>query len=96
MGAMVVIVLLVVVLLRLLRAAYLARDAFGRYLAVGIAAFLFFHAAVNIGMNLNLLPATGTPLPFITYGGSALITMLIAEGFAQSVLLRHKMTEFSF
>lgn len=95
-GAMVVIVLLAVVLIRLLRAAYMARDAFGRYIAVGMAAFIFFHVTVNIGMNLNLLPATGTALPFITYGGSSLWAMLIAEGFAQSVLLRHKMTEFSF
>ncbi|OQY19413.1 MAG: hypothetical protein B6I34_09595 [Anaerolineaceae bacterium 4572_32.1] len=95
-GAVVVVVLLAVVLARLLRVAFLTRDAFGRYIAVGMAAFIFFHAAVNIGMNLNLLPATGTPLPFITYGGSSLITMLIAEGFAQSVLLRHKMTEFAF
>jgi rod shape determining protein RodA len=95
-GATVIIVLLGVVLLRLLRAAYLARDAFGRYIAVGVAAFIFFHAGVNIGMNLSLLPATGTPLPFITYGGSSLVTMLIAEGLVQSVLLRHRTTEFGF
>jgi len=95
-GALVVILLLVVVLVRLLRAAYMARDAFGRYIAVGIAAFIFFQAAVNIGMNAGLLPVTGTPLPFLTYGGSSLWTLLIAEGFTQSVLLRHKMTEFAF
>lgn len=95
-GSAVVILLLAIVMVRLLRAAYLARDAFGRYLAAGVAAFIFFHAAVNIGMNVNLLPATGTPLPFITYGGSSLITMLIAEGLVQSVLLRHRVTEFSF
>ncbi len=95
-GATVVMVLLTVVLLRLLRAAYLARDAFGRYIAAGMAAFIFLQAAISIGMNLNLLPATGTALPFLTYGGSSLWTMLIAVGFAQSVLLRHKMTEFTF
>jgi rod shape determining protein RodA len=95
-GSAVVILLLAIVMVRLLRAAYLARDPFGRYLAAGVAAFIFFHAAVNIAMNVNLLPATGTPLPFITYGGSSLITMLIAEGLVQSVLLRHKVTEFSF
>jgi rod shape determining protein RodA len=95
-GAMVVVVLLTVVLIRLLRAAYMARDAFGRYIAVGMTAFIFFQTVVNIGMNLNLLPATGTALPFITYGGSSLWALLIAEGFAQSVLLRHRMTEFSF
>ncbi len=95
-GAVMAILLLTVVLVRLLRAAYMARDAFGRYIAVGIAAFIFFQAAVNIAMNLRLLPVTGTPLPFITYGGSSLWTLLIAEGLVQSVLLRHKMTEFSF
>jgi rod shape determining protein RodA len=95
-GAVVVMILLAVVLIRLLRAAHLARDAFGRYLAAGIASFIFFQATVNIGMNLNLLPVTGTPLPFVTYGGSSLVTILIAEGLVQSVLLRHKMTEFSF
>lgn len=95
-GALVVIVLLAVVLVRLLRAAYMARDAFGRYIAVGIAAFIFFQAAVNIGMNVSLLPVTGIPLSFLTYGGSSLWTLLIAEGLVQSVLLRHKMTEFAF
>jgi rod shape determining protein RodA len=95
-GASLIIVLLVLVLVRLLRASFLARDAFGRYIASGMAAFIFFQATVNIGMNLNLLPVTGTPLPFVTYGGSSLWTMLIAVGFGQSVLLRHKMTEFAF
>jgi rod shape determining protein RodA len=95
-GALAVIVLLVVVLVRLLRAAYMARDAFGRHIAAGIAAFIFFQATVNLSMNVGLLPVTGTPLPFLTYGGSSLWTLLIAEGFVQSVLLRHKMTEFAF
>jgi rod shape determining protein RodA len=95
-GAVAVIVLLTVVLFRFLRAAYMARDAFGRNIAIGMAAFIFFQAAVNIGMNVSLLPVTGTPLPFLTYGGSALWTLLIGEGFVQSVLLRHKMTEFAF
>ena len=95
-GASLVIVLLAVVLIRFLRAAYLARDAFGRYIVVGMTAFIFFQVTVNIGMNLNLLPATGTPLPFLTYGGSSLWATLIAVGFAQSILLRHRMTEFAF
>jgi rod shape determining protein RodA len=49
---------------------------------------------VSIGMNLNLLPVTGLPLPFISYGGSSLITMMFAVGLAQSVGMRHRKMEF--
>ena len=93
-GALVLFVLLVIVLLRTLRAAKLARDSFGRLICTGIAAWLFFQCAVNIGMNLNLLPATGLPLPFISYGGSSLVNILAALGLVQSVLLHHRKLEF--
>jgi rod shape determining protein RodA len=94
LGALVLIALLVVILLRMLRAAKLARDSFGRLICIGIAAWVFFQAAVNIGMNINLLPVTGLPLPFISYGGSALMTILAAMGLVQSVILRHRKIEF--
>ncbi len=94
LGALVLIVLLTVILLRMLRAAKLARDSFGRLICIGIAAWLFFQSAVNIGMNLNLLPVTGLPLPFISYGGSALLTILVAMGLVQGVILRHRKIEF--
>jgi rod shape determining protein RodA len=94
LGALVLIVLLAVILLRMLRAAKLARDSFGRLICVGIAAWVFFQSAVNIGMNLNLLPVTGLPLPFVSYGGSALMTILVAMGLVQSVILRHRKIEF--
>lgn len=94
LGALVLIVLLTVILLRMLRAAKLARDSFGRLICIGIAAWLFFQSAVNIGMNLNLLPVTGLPLPFISYGGSALLTILTAMGLVQGVILRHRKIEF--
>jgi rod shape determining protein RodA len=94
LGALVLIALLAVILLRILRAAKLARDTFGRLICTGVAAWLFFQAAVNIGMNINLLPVTGLPLPFISYGGSALMTILAAMGLVQSVLLRHRKLEF--
>lgn len=94
LGALVLIVLQAVILLRMLRAAKLARDSFGRLICVGIAAWIFFQSAVNIGMNLNLLPVTGLPLPFISYGGSALMTILVAMGLVQSVILRHRKIEF--
>lgn len=94
LGALVLIVLLGVILMRMLRAAKLARDSFGRLICVGIAAWVFFQSAVNIGMNLNLLPVTGLPLPFISYGGSALMTILVSMGLVQSVILRHRKIEF--
>lgn len=93
-GALFLFVLLIVVLLRTLHAARLARDTFGRLLCTGVAAWVFVQCVVNIGMNLSLLPVTGLPLPFISYGGSSLITLLAAMGLVQSVRLRHRKIEF--
>jgi rod shape determining protein RodA len=93
-GALFLFVLIGVVLWRILRAASLARDSFGRLIACGVAALIFFQSLVNIGMNLSLLPVIGIPLPFISAGGSSLITLLIAEGLVQSVVMRHKKIGF--
>lgn len=93
-GAMLLIILLVIVLWRITRAAGMARDTFGYLIACGVAATLSFQAMANIAMNLGLLPTTGIPLPFISYGGSSLITFLIAEGLVQSVVMRYKKIEF--
>jgi rod shape determining protein RodA len=93
-GALLLIILLVVVLWRITRAAGMARDSFGYLIACGVAATLSFQAVANIAMNLGLLPTTGIPLPFISYGGSSLITFLIAEGLVQSVVMRYKKIEF--
>ncbi|MBC8264442.1 MAG: rod shape-determining protein RodA [Anaerolineales bacterium] len=93
-GALVLFALIAIVLWRILRAASLARDSFGRLIACGVAALIFFQSFVNIGMNLGLLPVIGIPLPFISSGGSSLITLLIAEGLVQSVVMRHRKIEF--
>jgi len=93
-GALLLFALFATVLLRTLAAAKLARDTFGRLICTGIAAWIFFQSAVSIGMNLNLLPVTGLPLPFVSYGGSSLMTLLAAMGLIQSVLLRHRRIEF--
>ena len=93
-GALLLIILLVVVLWRITRVAGMARDTFGYLIACGVAATLSFQALANIAMNLGLLPTTGIPLPFISYGGSSLITFLIAEGLVQSVVMRYKKIEF--
>jgi rod shape determining protein RodA len=93
-GATVLIALILIVILRALRAATLARDAFGRLIAVGVATTIAFQAAVNIGMNLGLSPVTGIPLPFISYGRSSLLTLLIGIGLVESVVMRHRKLEF--
>ena len=80
--------------MRLLRIADLARDTFGRLIACGVALVIFVQTFVNIGMNLRLLPATGITLPFISYGGSSLVTLMLGLGLAQSVAMRHKKLEF--
>lgn len=92
-GASLLIVVEFLVIFRCLRAARLARDTYGALIAYGVAAQLSFQAIVNIGMNLQLLPVTGLPLPFVSYGGSALLTMFAAIGLVQSVIIRHKSLE---
>jgi rod shape determining protein RodA len=86
-GATVLFVLFVMLLFRLTRAADMSRDDFGRLLTFGVAAMILFAAVANLGANLTLLPVTGIPLPFISYGRTSLLTNLAALGIVQSVLL---------
>jgi rod shape determining protein RodA len=87
-GSVVVIALFAFVLFRLVRAAALARTTFGKLIAMGVTGMVFVQSAVNMGMNLGLMPVTGIPLPFMSAGGSSLISLLAAEGVVQSILLR--------
>lgn len=93
-GVLILIVLLLMVVLRLLRGASRARDMMGQLIAVGVGTLILFQSVVNIGMNLGMLPATGVPLPFVSSGGSSLITFLVAEGLVQSVNLRRLKVEY--
>lgn len=93
-GALCLFALFMLLLFRLLRIAYLARDGLGRYYVIGVTVMIFFTATVNIAMNLNLMPVAGLPLPFISYGGSSLLTLMFALGIAESVAMRHKRLEF--
>lgn len=93
-GGIVIILAISVVVWRCIRAAQKARDVAGSMLALGVATLIFFQAAVNIGMNLNLLPVSGLPLPFVSYGGSGLTALMIGIGFVQSVVMRQKELEF--
>ncbi len=93
-GAMAVLVLIGLVIWRVLRAAALARDPLGSLICYGVAANIFFQTTVSIGMNLQLLPVTGLTLPFISSGGSSLLTLLFGLGLVQSVVMRHKQIDF--
>jgi rod shape determining protein RodA len=94
-GVLVIMFLLMFVIYRCLRAARLARDTFGALIAYGVATLIAFQAVVNIGVNLNLMPATGLTLPFVSYGGSSLLSALLGIGLVESVILRYKALEFS-
>ena len=93
-GTIFVLLLIGFIVYRCLRAARLARDPFGSMIAYGVAILIFFQAAVNIGVNLNLIPVTGIPLPFISYGGSGLISLMLGIGLVESVIIRHKPLDF--
>ncbi len=94
-GTILLLALLVFVIIRCLRVARKARDTFGALLAYGVATTIAFQAIVNIGVNLNLMPATGLTLPFVSYGGSSLLSILLGIGLVESVALRQKSLEFS-
>jgi rod shape determining protein RodA len=88
LGAGAIIVVLGLVLWRGLRIASLATDPFGRLVAAGVVTWFAFQSFVNIGMTLGITPVTGLPLPFLSYGGSAMFANLIAVGLLQNVHLR--------
>jgi rod shape determining protein RodA len=92
-GALIFLLLLMFVVFRCLRAAGTARDLFGSLICYGVAILLLFQGSFNVGMNLNLFPVSGLPLPFLSYGGSSLLTSLLGIGLVESVRLRHKRIE---
>lgn len=92
-GTIGIILLLVFVILRCIRAARLASDVYGSMIAYGFATLIFFQTIVNIGVNLNVIPVTGLTLPFISYGGTSLVSLLLGIGLIESVVSRRKMFE---
>lgn len=92
-GTILVILLLVFVIIRCIRAARLASDQYGSMIAYGFATLIFFQTIVNIGVNLNVIPVTGLTLPFISYGGTSLVSLLLGIGLIESVVSRRKMFE---
>ncbi|MGO9187574.1 MAG: rod shape-determining protein RodA [Streptosporangiaceae bacterium] len=92
-GTIVIVFLLGVVIVRALRIATRADDLFGLLVASGIAMWFTFQSFVNIGMTIGIMPITGLPLPFVSYGGSAVFANMIAIGLLQSVHRRHTVFE---
>jgi rod shape determining protein RodA len=87
-GAGAIIALFALILVRGLRIAVNARDAFGRLVATGIVCWFAFQTFENIGMTLGIMPVTGLPLPFVSYGGSSMFACLLAVGLLQNIHLR--------
>lgn len=87
-GAILLLALYAVIVGAAMRAVFAANDRFGMLLAVGLVAMLAFHIIVNVGMTIGIMPITGIPLPFMSYGGSALMTDYIAVGILLNIVLQ--------
>jgi len=94
-GAAVIIGLLAVLLLRALRIAARAEDQFGMLIASGIAIWFAVQAFINVGMTVGIMPVTGLPLPFVSYGGSAMFADMLAIGCLQSVAVHRHHSVFT-
>jgi rod shape determining protein RodA len=93
-GSLVFIALLMFIIYRALRAAWIARDTFGRLLCVSIGAVLFLQTYINLGMQVGIMPVTGVVLPFVSYGRSNLLAAMAAIGVVESVVMRYRKLEF--
>ena len=91
-GAALLLALYGVFIWRCLRIATLSRDMYGSILAGGIGVMVLFQVFVNIGMTIGIMPVTGIPLPFVSYGGTAMIAFLMLVGLLQAIHLRAGVT----
>jgi rod shape determining protein RodA len=87
-GSTVVLSLFALLLWRAIRIAYLSKDAFGTYLATGVASMFAIQMFVNVGMVIGIMPITGIPLPFLSYGGTAMLVNFVAVGILLNVHMR--------
>ncbi|EGQ25107.1 FtsW/RodA/SpoVE family cell division protein [Sporosarcina newyorkensis 2681] len=94
-GACVVITLYFILIYHLTKVALSLHDPFSVYVCTGIIAMISFHVFENIGMNIQLLPITGIPLPFISYGGSSLFSNMLAIGLIFSMKFHHRTYMFA-
>src|SRR5512140_734598 len=94
LGAVIVIIIEAFIIWRCFRAMQKARDLSGAMISFGVAILLFFQSSANIAVNLKLIPVSGLPLPFISYGGSGVMALMIGIGLVESVVMRHKPLDF--
>ena len=87
-GALALLVLYAIMIGAAMRAVFAAKERFGVLLAVGLVTMLAFHIIVNVGMTIGIMPITGIPLPFMSYGGSALMTDYLAVGILINIVLQ--------
>ncbi len=87
-GGVVLILLFMLLIFRVIRTAYIAKDTFGALICIGVATMLTFQILVNIGMTIGIMPVTGLPLPLMSYGGSSLLMNMIAIGLVLNIGMR--------
>jgi rod shape determining protein RodA len=93
-GASIIVILFLWLILRCIHIAKVSKDDYGMLITVGVIAMLLFHILENIGMTIGLMPVTGIPLPFISYGGSSLLTNMAAIGLVLNVGMRRQVIRF--
>ncbi len=93
-GGLFIILLFMLLIWRIMTAAGQSKDKYGTLIATGVAAMIGFHVLENIGMTMGVMPVTGIPLPFVSYGGSSLMTNLMAVGLVLNVGMRRKAIMF--
>ena len=94
-GSFILLGLYILLIMRIITLAGLSVDPFGQLLAVGLSIKIFFQVVVHVGTNLGLLPVTGIPLPFMSYGGTSMIIDLASIGILLNIYIRHKKFIFS-
>lgn len=93
-GAGLILLIFALLLWRLLRIAGSTDDATGQLIVIGVSTYIFYQLLINLGMNLNVIPVAGLPMPFISSGGSALVVTFMGLGLVQSVAMRQRRLEF--
>jgi rod shape determining protein RodA len=88
LGGLLVFTLFLLICLRLIKIMKTTADPFGSYIAAGLSSIYIFHFLINVGMTMGIMPITGIPLLFMSYGGSALTSAMAGIGFALSIYIR--------
>lgn len=92
-GSVIILIIFLLIIIWGLNIALRCRDPFGTILSVGISAMIFWQVFINIGMVMGLMPVVGVPLPFISYGGSSVTTMMLSVGILLNISMRRFMFE---